>query len=138
MATGIADVTGNLILAAMHLGTAVTFTGPEKLLFLSAVRANDDGTDTEWSTSGGYTAGTGFSGLTFGAAATSAHIPTQSSNIAASITSAPAGTWAGCIEVDSSGTPKKLFYYTRTGGNATVNSGDTCNVASAGIVDQLQ
>jgi hypothetical protein len=124
------------ILTAEHGGTAITFTTPIKLLFLSAVRSTDTGSDTEWSTSGGYTAGTGFSGLTFAASVAGAP-SSQASNIAATITNAPAGTWAGCIEVDSSGTPKKLHYGTLTGGNKTVNSGDTCTVPSGSLSDTI-
>lgn len=136
MASGIDSTTTAAILAAMHLGTAVTFTGPLKLLFLSAVRATDTGADTEWTTASGYTAGTGFSGLTFAAAAAGAP-STQASNIAATITNAPAQTWAGCVEVDTSGTPKKLFYGTLTGGNKTINAGDTVTVPSGSLTDSL-
>lgn len=136
MASGIDSTTTSAILAAMHGGTAVTFATPIKLLFLSAVRASDSGADTEWTTSGGYTAGTGFSGLTFAAASAGAP-STQASNVAATITNAPAQTWAGCVEVDSSATPKKLFYGTLTGGNKTINSGDTVTVPSGSLTDSL-
>lgn len=136
--SGIDSVTGNAILTAAHGGAAITFTAPIKHLFLTSVRANDDSTDVEWSTGGGYVAGTGFSGLTFSAASTVSHVPTQVSNIASTITNAPVGTWAGCIEVDSSGTPKKLWYGTLTGGNKTVNAGDTTTVPSTSLTDTLQ
>lgn len=135
MASGIDSTTSAALLTAMHGGTAITFTAPIKLLFLSAVRASDTGSDTEWTTSGGYTAGTGAT-VTYAAAAAGAP-STQASNAAATITNAPAQTWAGCVEVDSSGTPKKLFYATLTGGNKTVNAGDTCTVASGSLVDSL-
>lgn len=135
--SGIDSTTTTAMLAASHLGTAITFTGPEKLLFLTAVRASDDLTDTEWATAAGYVAGTGFSGLTFAAAAVVSHVATQATNIAALITNCPSGTWAGCVEVDSSGTPKKLFYGTLTGGSKTVNLADTCSVASGSLVDTL-
>lgn len=136
MASGIDSTTTAAILTAMHAGTAVTFTGPIKLLFLSAVRSADNTTDTEWTTSGGYTNGTGFSGVTYAAASAGAP-SSQSSNVAATITNAPAQTWAGCVEVDSSGTPKKLFYGTLTGGNKVVNAGDTCTVPSGSLTDTL-
>jgi hypothetical protein len=136
MPTGIDSVTTAAMLTAMHGGTAITFATPEKLLFLTVVRTADNTADTEWATSAGYVAGTGFSGLTFAAAVAGAP-STQASNIAASITNAPAGTWAGCVEVDSSGTPKKLFYGSFTGGSKTVNLGDTCTVGSGSLVDSL-
>lgn len=136
MASGIDSVTTAAILTAMHGGTAITFATPLKLLFLSAVRSADNTTDTEWTTAAGYTNGTGFSGLTF--AASSAGAPSsQSSNVAATITNAPAQTWAGCVEVDSSGTPKKEFYGTLTGGNKVVNLGDTVTVPSGSLTDTL-
>lgn len=136
--SGIADVTGNAILTAAHGGTAITFATPIKLLFLTTVRTFDDTTDTEWSTAAGYVAGTGFSGVTYSASATVAHIPTQASSNAAQITNSPAGTWAGCVEADSSGTIKKLWYGALTGGSKTVNLGDTCTVPSTSLSDTLQ
>jgi hypothetical protein len=136
MATsGIDSTTTAAILTAMHGGTAVTFATPIKLLFLSAVRSSDTGSDTEWSTSGGYTAGTGYSGLTFAAASAGAP-STQASNVAATITNAPAVTWAGCVEVDSSGTPKKLFW-AALASSKTVNAGDTVTVPSGQLTDSL-
>lgn len=139
MASGIDSTTTAAMLTAAHLGTAITFTGPLKHLYLSTVRSADNNpgaTEVEWSTAAGYIAGTGFSGLTF--AASSAGAPSsQASNIASQITNAPAQTWAGCIEVDSSGTPKKLWYGTLTGGNKTVNLGDTVTVPSGSLTDTL-
>lgn len=130
MATSGMDVTtAGLIVAAAHGGTAVTFTGPIKLLFNTAQRTLDNGSDTEWSTSGGYTAGTGFSGVTYAAEGVVSNVATQSSSIAATITNAPAGTWAGCTEVDTSGTPKKLWW-AALASSKTVNSGDTTTVPS--------
>lgn len=121
------------LLTAMHAGTAVTFAAPIKLLFLSAVRAADNGTDTEWATSGGYTNGTGFSGLTF-AAAVAGSTSTQASNVAATITNAPAGTWAGCTEIDNGG--QRLFWAALSS-NKTVNAGDTVTVPSGSLTDSL-
>lgn len=135
-ASGLDSATSALILAAVNGGTAVTFATPIKCLFLSAVRATATGTDTEWTTSGGYVAGTGFSGVTFAAAAAGAP-STQNSSIAATITNCPAQTWAGNRLVDSSGTPKVTFWGTITGGNKTVNAGDTCTVPSGSLQTSL-
>lgn len=134
-ASGLDSATSALILAAINGGTAFTITGPLKCLFLSAVRATATGTDTEWTTSGGYTAGTGFSGVTFAAASAGAP-STQNSNVAATITNCPAQTWAGNKIVDS-GTPKTTFWGTITGGNKTVNAGDTCTVPSGSLQTSL-
>jgi hypothetical protein len=134
--TGIDSGTAALILAAMNGGAAVTFTGPLKVLWLSAVRTADNGTDTEVSTGSGYTAGTGFSGLTFAAAtqdATGAH---QASNVAASVVNMPACTWAGNKIVDSSGTPKPTFWMT-LGSSKTVNLGDTVTIPSGSLTTNL-
>lgn len=133
--SGIDSATTQKVLAAMHGGTAVTFATPIKLLFLSAVRSSDTGSDTEWTTSGGYTAGTGFSGVTY-AAATAGAPSSQASNVAATITNAPAQTWAGCSETDSSGTVKTLFI-AQLSANKTVNSGDTVTVPSGSLTTSL-
>lgn len=135
-ASGLDSATSALILAAINGGTAFTITGPLKVLFLSAVRASATGTDTEWATGGGYTNGTGFSGVTF-AAATAGAPSTQNSNVAVTITNAPAGTWAGNSIKDSSGTPKTTFWGTITGGNKTVNAGDTCTIPSGSLQSSL-
>lgn len=135
-ASGLDDVTSQSLLALLNQGTAFTITTPLKCLFLSAVRATATGTDTEWGTSGGYTAGTGFSGVTFAAAAAGAP-STQVSNIAVTISNSPAQTWAGNRLVDSSGTPKETFWGTLTGGNKTVNAGDTCTIPSGSLQTSL-
>jgi len=131
-ATGVAQ----LALAAINGGTALSITGPLKVLFLSAIRTVNNGTDTQWSTSGGYTNGTGFSGLTFAAATTDTTGAHQSSNVAATITNAPAGTWAGCKVVDSAGTPKELWY-APVSPSKTVNAGDTVTVPSGSFTTDL-
>lgn len=131
MATsGIDASTGALILAAMNGGTALAITAPLKVLFLSTVRTADNNTgpaDVEVSTGSGYTAGTGFSGLTFAAATTSAAGAAQASSNAASISNMPACTWAGNRIVDSSGTPKTTFWAALTTPK-TVNLGDTVTI----------
>lgn len=136
MASGLDDVTSQALLALLNQGTAFTITTPIKCLFLSAVRATATGADTEWTTSGGYTAGTGFSGVTF-AAGTAGAPSTQNSNVAVTITNAPAQTWAGNRLVDSTGTPKETFWGTITGGNKTINAGDTCTVPSGSLQTSL-
>lgn len=135
MASGLDSTTAAAILTEINGGTAFTITGPLKVLFLSAVRASATGTDTEWSTGGGYTAGTGFSGVTFGAATAGAP-STQNSNVAVTITNAPAGTWAGNKIVDSSGTPKTTFWGTLSA-NKTINSGDTVTIPSGSLQTSL-
>lgn len=135
-ASGLDSATSALILAAINGGTAFTITGPLKCLFLSAVRATATGTDTEWASAGSYVAGTGFSGVTF-AAATAGAPSTQNSNVAATITNCPAQTWAGNRIVDSSATPKVTFWGTITGGNKTVNAGDTCTIPSGSLQTSL-
>lgn len=135
MATsGIDATTAAAMLTAMHGGTAITFAAPIKLLFLSAVRAADNAADTEWSSSGGYVQGTGAT-VTFAAASTGATAQ-QVSNSAATITNAPAVTWAGCREVDSSTTPKVLFW-AALASSKTINAGDTVTVPSGSLTDSL-
>lgn len=134
MASGLDSTTAAALLAAVNGGTAITFPTPIKCLFLSAVRATATGTDTEWGTSGGYTAGTGFSGVTFAAAAAGAPA-TQNSNVAVTITNAPAQTWAGNKLVDNVG--KTTFWGTITGGNKTVNAGDTVTIPSGSLQTSL-
>jgi LysM repeat protein len=136
MATSGIDVTtAGLILAAMNGGTAFTVTGPFKVLFHSVIRTADNGSDTEWTTSGGYTAGTGFSGLTFAAATTDATGAHQASNVLATITNAPAQTWQGCTIKDS-GTPKTTFW-AALASSKTVNAGDTVSVPSGSFTTNL-
>ena len=135
-ASGLDSARSAAILAQLNGGAVDTITGPLKCLFLSAVRATATGTDTEWTTSGGYTAGTGFSGVTFAAASAGAP-STQNSNVAVTITNAPAQTWAGNKVVDSTATPKQIWWGTLTGGNKTVNSGDTVTVPSGSLQTSL-
>jgi LysM repeat protein len=125
-----------LALAAMNGGTALSITGPLKVLFLSAIRTANNGTDTQWATSGGYTSGTGFSGLTFAAVTADATGAHQVSNVAATITNAPAQTWAGCKVVDSAGTAKEIWY-APVSPSKTVNAGDTVTVPSGSFTTDL-
>ena len=125
-------------LDAKYGGTAYAVTSPFKCLFLSAVRSANNGTDTEWGTSGGYTAGTG-AAIAYGsnAATTSTTGASVASSTSAQITNAPAQTWAGCKVVDSSGTPKELNYGSVTGGSKTINAGDTVVVPSGSYTDAV-
>lgn len=125
-----------LALAALNGGTALSVTTPLKMLFLSAIRTANNGTDTEWTTSGGYTAGTGFSGMTYAATTQDATGSHQASNIAATITNAPAQTWAGIIIKDSAGTPKE-GWYSPVSPSKTVNAGDTVTVPSGSFTSNL-
>lgn len=134
--SGIGHTQAGLIIAAINGGTAYSVTTPLKVLFNSVQRTANNGSDTEWTTSGGYTAGTGFSGLTFAAATTDATGGHQASNILATITNAPAQTWAGCTVVDSTGTPKVLWY-APVSPSKTVNAGDTVSVPSGSFTTNL-
>lgn len=131
-ANGIAQ----LALAALNGGTALSVTAPLKVLFLTTVRTVNNGTDAEWSTGGSYVNGTGFSGLTFAAATTDTTGAHQLSNVAAQITNAPAGSWAGCIVKDSAGTPKE-FWYAPVSPTKTINLGDTVAVPSGQFTTNL-
>lgn len=139
--SGITATEASALLSALCPNAATgTFTysvvAPLKVLFLSAIRTANNGSDTEWSTSGGYTAGTGFSGLTFAAPSTGASGATAVSNVAATITNAPAGTWAGCRVRDSTGTPKEIWY-SPVSPSKTINAGDTVTVPSGSFTGAL-
>jgi hypothetical protein len=130
-----------LAIAALNGGTALSITGPLRVGFLTSVRTANNGTDTEWSTSAGYTAlGSsstgGVSGLTFAAATTGATGATQLSNVASTVTNAPAGTWAGCIVRDSTATNKELWY-APVSPSKTINLGDTVSVPSGQFTTNL-
>jgi hypothetical protein len=128
--TGIDSGGAALVLAAMNGGTALSVATPMRLLFLSAVRTADNGTDTEIATSAGYVQGAGSLyggvGLAFAAAtqdATGAH---QASNVAASVVNMPASTWAGNVITDSKATPRT------TGATGNTTSGSPTVTASDG------
>lgn len=110
-------------------GTAVigstTYTYPLRLKFLSTV-STAGAAGTEWSTSGGYTAGgVSQSGLWTAAAASAAKANTG----ATTVTNAPAQTWADNELQDSTGTPKRMVAKGTPSLAKTVNSGDTCTIA---------
>jgi hypothetical protein len=59
---------------------------------------------------------------------------TQNSNAAATLTGAPAQTWAGNRIQDSTAvTNKNIWYAPLTGGSKTINSGDSCTISSGSL-----
>lgn len=104
---------------------ATTYTLPFRIRFLSTVSvAGTPG--TEWTTSGGYTAG----GVTMAAAVATAAASASKANTAAiTVTNAPAQTWADNDQYDSTGTPKRMVFRGGSSLAKTVNSGDTCTIA---------
>jgi hypothetical protein len=131
-----------LLIAAANGAAFTTLTAPLRVAFLTAVRTANNGTDTEWSTGGGYTAtGSGSTGgatgLAFAAATADSTGAHQASNAAVSVSNAPAGTWAGNIVKDSTATNKEAWYAPLTGGSKTINAGDTCTIASGSFTTNL-
>src|SRR4051812_3612070 len=108
---GIDATTGALILAAMNNGAAFTINSPLRVLFHSAMRTLDNGTDTEISTASGYIAKAGSLGsnptnpLTFAAASVGNPV-TQNSNVAVPVVTMPASPWAGCTITPPKATPR--------------------------------
>lgn len=103
---------------------STTYTLPDKLCFLSTVETAG-AAGTEWSTSGGYTAG----GVSLAGLATAAASSASKGNTGAvSVTNAPAGTWADNRIQDSTGTPKRKVFRGGSSLAKTVNSGDTCTI----------
>lgn len=143
LSSGTNGFTGALLTWLATAGTAPTLTAPVKVAFLSAVRTANNGTDTEWTTSGGYTqtaggATGGVAGPTFGAATNNATGATVVSTSAVTLNNAPAQTWAGNRLQDSTATTnKELWYAPLTGGSKTVNSGDTCTIPSGSLTLNL-
>jgi hypothetical protein len=131
-------------LTAGSTATPTTVTVPLKVLFLSAVRTTNTGTDTEWATAAGYTAGAGgttggVAGPTWNAITTNGTVgATVTNSSAVTLSNAPAQTWAGNIIRDSAATTnKELWYAPLTGGNKTVNLGDTCTIPSGSLTLNL-
>jgi len=108
---------------------ATTYTLPIKLRFLSTV-ATAGASGTEWTTSGGYTAGGVSLAGSFGTAASAA---SKANTVAISVTNAPAQTWADNETVDSTGTPKRMVFRGGSSLAKTVNAGDTCVIAISGL-----
>jgi len=133
--TGIDQTMANAILTALTptsatatIGT-VTVTAPIKCRFDSVMTTTDSGASTEWTTSGGYTAG----GVSIGSNWAAASAGSRATNGAVTVSNAPAQTWAGNELWDSSGTPLRGMWGVITGGSKTVNSGDTCTIASGSL-----
>jgi len=124
MANELTDAGENLLLDLINgVTTAAPVTGPLKLALLTA-QGTDSAAGTEV-TGGSYARQT----LTFGAAAAGAAANTN----AVTFPSMPACSVVGFAIYDSTATPKRLWEIPRTGGAATVNAGDTFNVAVGGI-----
>jgi hypothetical protein len=106
-----------------------TYTLPIRLIFMSTVStAGTQG--TEWGTSGGYTAG----GVSLAGLLTSAASAGSKSNTGAvTVTNAPAQTWADNEIKDSTGTPKRMIFRGGASLAKTVNSGDTCTIATSNL-----
>lgn len=106
-----------------------TYTLPLKLIFMSTLSvAATQG--TEWSTSGGYTAGgVSLAGLLATAAASQA----KSNSGAITVTNAPAQTWADNEIKDSTGTPKRMIFKGTPSLAKTVNAGDTCTISTGNL-----
>lgn len=102
-----------------------TYTRPYRLKFLSTL-STAGSAGTEWSTSGGYTAGGVSLAGKFGTAAASA---SKANDAAITVTNAPAQTWADNEIHDSTGTPKRIAFKGTPSLAKTVNSGDTCTIA---------
>jgi hypothetical protein len=102
-----------------------TYTLPIRLIFMSTVSvAATQG--TEWSTSGGYTAG----GVSLaGLIATAASAASKANTSAITVSNAPAQTWADNEVKDSTGTPKRMIFRGGASLAKTVNAGDTCTIA---------
>lgn len=124
-ANDLADQTLNNGASGTDVIGSTTYTLPYRLRFLSTVEtAGTPG--TEWSTSGGYTAG----GVSLaGLATTAASAGAKANTGAVTVTNAPAQTWADNSIVDSTGTPKRLAFKGTPSLGKTVNAGDTCTIA---------
>ena len=137
--TGIDQTIANKVLDGLlpSSGTstvgAQTITAPIKCRFDSVMTTTDSGASTEWTTSGGYTAG----GVSIGTSWAAASGGTKATSGAITVTNAPAQTWAGNELWDSSGTPVRLFWGVISGGSKTVNAGDTCTIASGSLTVSL-
>lgn len=103
-----------------------TYTLPDRMIFMSTVSvAATQG--TEWSTSGGYTAG----GVSLaGLVTTAASAASKANTGAITVTNAPAQTWADNEIKDSTGTPKRKIFRGGSSLAKTVNAGDTCTIAT--------
>jgi hypothetical protein len=108
---------------------AVTYTLPLRLRFLSTLSTAATA-GTEWTTSGGYTAGGVSLSGAFGTAAANA---AKANTVAITVTNAPAQTWADNEVVDSTATPNRLVFKGTPSLAKTVNAGDTCSIAISSL-----
>jgi hypothetical protein len=108
---------------------STTYTLPLKLKFLSTL-STAGAAGTEWSTSGGYTAGGVSLSGKFGTPPAGG---TKSNDAAITVTNAPAQTWADNEIVDSTGTPKRMMFKGTPSLAKTVNAGDTCTIAVSAL-----
>jgi len=139
--TGIDQTTANKVLDALTpaatSGTttvgSLTITAPIKCRFCSVMTTTDSGASTEWTTSGGYTAG----GVSVGTGWANASGGSKATTTAITVTNAPSQIWAGNELWDSSATPVRTFWGAITGGSKTVNSGDTCTIQSGSLTISL-
>lgn len=109
-----------------------TYTLPMRVRFLSTV-STDSTPGTEWTTSGGYTAG----GVSIaGAFGTAAAAKAKANTAAISVTNAPAQTWADNDIVDSTGTPNRMVFRGGSSLAKTVNAGDSCIIPIGSLTAQ--
>lgn len=124
-ANDVLDLTLNGAASGTFVVGSTTYTLPLKLRFLSTLSTAAT-SGTEWTTSGGYTAGGVSLSGAFGTAAASA---AKANTAAITVTNAPAQTWADNEVVDSTGAPKRLVFKGTPSLAKTVNAGDTCTIA---------
>ena len=103
---------------------STTYTLPLRIKFLSTLSTAGTA-GTEWSTSGGYTAGGVSLANAFTSAAASA---TKANTVAITVTNAPAQVWADNEIQDSTATPKRINFKGTPSLGKTVNAGDTCTI----------
>jgi hypothetical protein len=133
--SGLSAATAVLVLNHINTGSAtgIAFATAHRCQFLSAIRTTSDGTDTQW-TGGSYVSTAGATNgqpITFAGAATSPTLgATTSSNVVVTQTGSPQLQWAGNKVMDTSATPKELWYAPLTGGPKAINAGDTCTIQS--------
>lgn len=110
---------------------ATTYTLPDKVRFQTTL-STAGAQGTEFTASGGYTAGgVSLAGLATAAAASAS----KASTGAVTVSNAPAGTWAGIEITDSSGTPKRKIFGPASSLAKTVNAGDTVSIPSGQLTD---
>jgi hypothetical protein len=138
-----ANGTAAALLTYMAAGTATTLATPFKVAFLSAVRTSNSGTDTEWASGGSYVATAGGTtggqpGPTWNAATSGTTGAAITNSTPVTQTGCPATTWAGNRIQDSTVTTnREIWYAPLTGGNKTVNSGDTCTIPASSFTLNL-